>query len=337
MEHENANAELISVMVPCFNEEASLPLFYEEIRKTMSEMSAYTFEVILVDDGSKDGTLPLLRSFSLEDGRFRYLSFSRNFGKEAAMLAALQASKGDYVVYMDADLQDPPSMLPKMMSVLKEKNVDSVGTRRSNRKGEPLLRSIFARMFYGLMNKISNVKLVPSARDYRLMTRRMADAVLSLCEYNRFSKGMFEWVGFTTEWLSYPNIERAAGKTKFSFWKLMKYSIECITGFSTAPLMFASLMGAFLCFAAFCGIIVIVIRYFIGVSSAFGWPSMMCVVLFVGGVLEWSIGILGTYLSKTYLEVKRRPVFLLKESSETSGDGHSVDRRDSVTENVREE
>ncbi|MBP5231544.1 MAG: glycosyltransferase family 2 protein [Clostridia bacterium] len=316
MERETAVRERISVMVPCFNEEAALPLFREELDRVMSEMSDYAFEVILVDDGSRDQTLSLIRSFSMEDERYRYLSFSRNFGKEAAMLAALRASRGDYVVYMDADLQDPPSLLPEMMRLLKEKGVDSVGTRRRNRKGEPLLRSAFATMFYGMMNRISNVRLIPSARDYRLMTRRMADAVLSLCEYNRFSKGMFEWVGFSTEWISYPNVERAAGKTKFNFWKLFKYSIECIVSFSTAPLNFASVMGLILCLAAFIGIIVVIIRHFAGVSSAFGWPSLMCVVLFVGGVLEFSIGVLGTYLSKTYLEVKHRPIYLIKEQSE---------------------
>ncbi len=315
MEGTQMQTEKISIMVPCYNEEAALPLFRDELNKMMSEMDSYAFEVILVDDGSKDQTLSILRSFSLEDERYRYLSFSRNFGKEAAMYAALKASTGDYVVYMDADLQDPPSMLPQMVALLKEKGVDSVGTRRSNRKGEPLIRSAFANIFYGMMNRISNVRLVPSARDYRLMSRRMADAILQLSEYNRFSKGMFEWVGFPTEWISYPNVARAAGKTKFNFWKLLKYSVECIVGFSTAPLNFASIMGLFLCFAAFVGIIVVIIRHILGVDSAFGWASIMCVMLFIGGILEFSIGVLGTYLSKTYLEVKNRPIFLVKESN----------------------
>ena len=314
--------EKISIMVPCYNEEAALPLFRDELNKMMSEMDSYAFEVILVDDGSKDQTLSIIRSFSSEDERYRYLSFSRNFGKEAAMYAALQASTGDYVVYMDADLQDPPSMLPQMMALLKEKGVDSVGTRRSNRKGELLLRSFFANAFYGMMNRISNVRLVPSARDHRLMSRRMANAVLQLCEYNRFSKGMFEWVGFQTEWISYPNVARAAGKTKFNFWKLINYSVECIVGFSTAPLTFASVMGLFLCFAAFVGIIIVIIRHVMGVDSAFGWASIMCVMLFIGGILEFSIGVLGTYLSKTYLEVKKRPIYLVKESNiESASDG----------------
>lgn len=306
--------ELISVMVPCYNEEESLPLFRDEILRVMSLMQEYAFEVIFADDGSKDGTLRLLREYAAADERFRYVSFTRNFGKEAAMYALLQASKGDYVVYMDADLQDPPSLLPRMMALLKEKGVDSIGTRRSSRKGEPPIRSFFANMFYKMINRISNVRLVPAARDYRLMSRRMADSILSLCEYNRFSKGIFEWVGYDTEWISYENIERSAGKTKFSFWKLFKYSLECIIAFSTAPLAIASVMGFVFCLAAFVGILVVIIRALLGVDSAFGWASMMCVILFVGGVLEFSIGILGGYLSKTYLESKRRPIYLSKET-----------------------
>jgi glycosyltransferase involved in cell wall biosynthesis len=306
--------ELISVMVPCYNEEESLPLFRDEILRVMSLMPEYAFEVIFADDGSKDGTLRLLREYAAADERFRYVSFTRNFGKEAAMYALLQASKGDYVVYMDADLQDPPSLLPRMMALLKEKGVDSIGTRRSSRKGEPPIRSFFANMFYKMINRISNVRLVPAARDYRLMSRRMADSILSLCEYNRFSKGIFEWVGYDTEWISYENIERSAGKTKFSFWKLFKYSLECIIAFSTAPLAIASVMGFVFCLAAFVGILVVIIRALLGVDSAFGWASMMCVILFVGGVMEFSIGILGGDLSKTYLESKRRPIYLSKET-----------------------
>lgn len=306
--------ELISVMVPCYNEEESLPLFRAEISRVMEQMPAYAFEVILVNDGSKDGTLSLMRRFAEEDKRFRYVSFTRNFGKEAAMYAALEASRGDYVVYMDADLQDPPSLLPRMMALLKEKGCDSVGTRRSSRKGEPPIRSFFANLFYKMINRISDVRLVPAARDYRLMSRRMADSVLSLCEYNRFSKGIFEWVGYRTEWISYENIERSAGTTKFSFWKLFKYSLECIIAFSTAPLAIASVMGMVFCAIAFIGIIVVIVRALLGVDSAFGWASMMCVILFVGGMLEFSIGILGGYLSKTYLESKRRPIYLADET-----------------------
>lgn len=314
MASRTSGRERISVMVPCYNEEAALPLFFGEIRRVMETMADYDFEVIFVDDGSRDGTLPLLRAAALEDSRFRYLSFSRNFGKEAGMYAALREAAGDYVVYMDADLQDPPSLLPEMMRLLKEKSCDSVGTRRSTRKGEPRIRSFFAGMFYRILNRISDVKLVPAARDYRLMTRRMADAVLALSEVNRFSKGIFEWVGFRTEWISYDNVERSAGKTKFSFWKLFKYSIEGIVSFSTAPLAFASFMGLLLCVCAFVGIIVVIIRSLLGVASAFGWASMMCVILFVGGALEFSIGILGVYLSRTYLECKKRPLYFTSET-----------------------
>ena len=304
-------------MVPCYNEEESLPLFRAEICRVMELMPRYAFEVILVDDGSRDGTLAFMRQAAAEDERFRYVSFTRNFGKEAAMYAALQASRGDYVVYMDADLQDPPSLLPQMMEKLEQdETLDSVGTRRSSRKGEPPIRSFFANLFYRMINRISDVRLVPAARDYRLMTRRMADSVLSLCEYNRFSKGIFEWVGYRTEWISYENVERSAGKTKFSFWKLFKYSLECIVAFSTAPLAVASDMGVVFCFAAFVGILIIIVRALLGVSSAFGWPSMMCVILFVGGMLELSIGILGEYLSKAYLETKRRPIYLARETEE---------------------
>lgn len=312
-----AGKPCISVMVPCYNEEESLPLFRAEICRVMEQMPGYDFEVIFVDDGSKDGTLSAIRSIASEDARFRYVSFTRNFGKEAAMYAALQASRGDYVVYMDADLQDPPALLPQMMEMLeKDPELDSIGTRRSSRKGEPPIRSFFANLFYRMINHISDVRLVPAARDYRLMTRRMADSILSLCEYNRFSKGIFEWVGFRTEWIAYENVERSAGSSKFSFWKLFKYSLECIIAFSTAPLALASLMGLVFCAASLVGILIIIIRALIGVSSAFGWASMMCVILFVGGMLEFSIGILGGYLSKTYLETKRRPIYLAKETEE---------------------
>ena len=311
---ENGNRERISVMVPCYNEEEALPLFFSEITGVMAGMSEYDFEVIFVDDGSKDGTLALLREAAKKEPRFRYISFSRNFGKESGMYAALRESTGDYVVYMDADLQDPPTLLPEMMRLLKEKHCDSVGTRRATRKGEPPIRSFFANVFYKFINHISDVRLVPSARDYRLMTRRMADAILSLSEYNRFSKGMFEWVGFHTEWISYDNIERSAGKTKFSFWKLFKYSVECIVAFSTAPLAFASIMGLFLCLIAFIGIVIVIVRNLLGATAAFGWASTMCVILFVGGALEFSIGILGVYLSKTYLECKKRPLYLTAET-----------------------
>ena len=307
--------ELISVIVPCYNEAEALHYFFEELDRVIFDMPEYDFEAIYVDDGSKDATLEILRSRASVDKKTRYVSFSRNFGKEAGMLAGLRSAKGDYAVIMDADLQDPPSLLPQMMSILKEKKVDSVATRRGNRKGEPPIRSFFAKCFYGIVNKISKVKLVPGARDYRLMSRRMVDAVLSLCEYNRFSKGIFEWVGFKTEWISYQNIERVAGKTKWSFWGLFKYSLECIVAFSTAPLAISSLCGFMMFIVSIIGALAIVIRKIIDSSSAVGgWASTICVILFVGGLQLLCIGVLGQYLSKTYMETKRPPDSIIAET-----------------------
>lgn len=309
--------ELISVIVPCYNEAEALPFFFDELDRVISDMSDYDFEAIYVDDGSKDLTLDILRERSRADSDTRYVSFSRNFGKEAGMLAGLRAAKGDYAVIMDADLQDPPSLLPQMMSILKEKKVESVATRRGNRKGEPPVRSFFARCFYGLVNKISKVRLVPGARDYRLMSRRMVDAVLSLSEYNRFSKGIFEWVGFKTEWISYENIERAAGKTKWSFWSLFKYSLDCILAFSTAPLAISSFCGIIMFIISIIGALTIIIRKMIDSSSSVGgWASTICVILFVGGLQLLCIGVLGQYLSKTYMETKRRPDYIVAETEE---------------------
>lgn len=309
--------KLISVIVPCYNEAEALPFFFEELQKVIAQMPDYDFEAIYVDDGSKDATLEIVRARAAVDPVTRYVSFSRNFGKEAGMLAGLRAAKGDYAVIMDADLQDPPSLLPEMMTLLKEKKCDSVATRRGNRKGEPPIRSFFAKCFYGLINRISKVKMVPGARDYRLMTRRMVDAVLSLSEYNRFSKGIFEWVGFKTEWISYSNIERVAGKTKWSFWGLFKYSLECIVAFSTAPLALSSLCGFFMFIASIVGALAIIIRKIIDSSSSVGgWASTICLILFVGGLQLLCIGILGQYLSKTYMETKRRPDYIVAETEE---------------------
>ena len=310
--------ELISVIVPCYNESEALSFFFDELDRVVLSMSDYDFEAIYVDDGSKDTTLDILRDRAKIDNKTRYMSFSRNFGKEAGMLAGLRAAKGDYAVIMDADLQDPPSLLPQMMSLLKENKVDSVATRRGNRKGEPPVRSFFAKCFYGIVNKISKVKLVPGARDYRLMSRRMVDAVLSLCEYNRFSKGIFEWVGFKTEWITYENIERVAGKTKWSFWGLFKYSIECIVAFSTAPLAISSFCGVLMFVLSVIGALAIIIRKIIDSSSAVGgWASTICVILFVGGIQLFCIGVLGQYLSKTYMETKRRPDYIVAETEES--------------------
>ena len=307
--------QLISVIVPCFNEEQALPYFFEELNKTVAEMPDFDFESIYVDDGSDDNTLSVLREHADADKTARYISFSRNFGKESAMLAGMRAARGDYAVIMDADLQDPPSLLPEMMRLLREKGVDSVATRRGNRKGEPLLRSIFARTFYGIINRISKVKFVSGARDFRLMTRRMLDSVLSLCEYNRFSKGIFEWVGYNTEWLSYANIKRVAGKTKWSFRSLFGYSMECIVAFSTAPLSISSFMGFLFFILSIIGSLYIIIRKIVDSSSAVsGWASLAVIVLFVSGIQLLCVGILGQYLAKTYLETKRRPDYIIAET-----------------------
>lgn len=307
--------KLISVIVPCYNEASALPFFFEEIDRVIASMPEYGFEVIYVDDGSADGTLEVIRARALADAQTRYVSFSRNFGKEAAMLAGLKNSKGDYAVIMDADLQDPPSLLPEMMKLLNEKKCDSVATRRGNRKGEPPIRSLFARCFYGIINRISNVKFVSGARDYRLMSRRMVDAVLSMCEYNRFSKGIFTWVGFKTEWISYPNIKRVAGKTKWSFWGLFRYSLDCIVAFSTVPLSVSSYAGFFMFLLSIIGSLAIIIRKIaIPESSVTGWASLVCIILFVGGLQLLCMGILGQYLSKTYMETKRRPDYIIAET-----------------------
>lgn len=311
---ESKKNDHISVVVPCYNEQEAIPYFYKEMVKVASNMENVDIEILFVDDGSKDGTLEAMRNLAVMDKRVRYISFSRNFGKEAAMYAGLENVKGDYVAIMDADLQDPPSLLPEMYKAIKEEGYESVATRRSTRKGEPPIRSFFAKMFYKIINKISKVELVPGARDYRLMSRKMVDAVLSLAEYNRFSKGIFEWVGFKTKWISYENIERVAGETKWSFWKLFKYSLECIVAFSTTPLALSSFFGFLFCLLAVVGIVFVIIRQAIWQGSAYGWASTVCIILFVGGVQLFSIGILGQYLSKTYLETKKRPIYLVAET-----------------------
>lgn len=306
--------EKITIIVPCYNEEAVLPLFYEEITKTAAEMKELDFELLFVNDGSSDKTLDILRDLHQKDKRVRYISFSRNFGKEAAMYAGFENSTGDYVAVMDADLQDPPSMLPEMYKTIKEDGYDSVATRRVTRAGEPPIRSFFARMFYKIINKISNTDIVDGARDYRLMTRQMVDSILSMKEYNRFSKGIFGWVGFKTKWLVYENVERAAGETKWSFWKLFVYSLEGITAFSTVPLTIASIFGLLFCLIAFIMIAVIIIRTLIFGDPTSGWPSMICVIFLVSGIQLFCLGIIGQYLSKTYLETKNRPIYIVKET-----------------------
>lgn len=307
----------ISVVVSCYNEQEALPLFYEEITKVASQIKDAEFEFIFVNDGSKDKTLEIVKEFRKKDERVKYISFSRNFGKEAAMYAGLKKATGDYVSIMDADLQDPPKLLVEMYDTLKQEEYDCVATRRVTRKGEPPIRSFFARMFYKLINKISKTEIVDGARDFRLMTRQMVDAILSMEEYNRFSKGIFGWVGFNTKWLEYENVERAAGETKWSFWKLFKYSIDGIIAFSTAPLVISTIMGILFCFIAFLMIIFIVIRTLAYGDPVSGWPSMTCIILFVGGIQLFCIGIIGQYLSKTYLEVKKRPIYIIKETEES--------------------
>ncbi len=310
---------LVSIIVPCYHEEAALPFFLREMRKTMAALSGEfgcEVELLFVDDGSRDRTLELLRGFAEEDKRVRYLSFSRNFGKEAAMYAGLRHARGDYVAIMDADLQHPPAMLREMYRGLRSGEYDCVAARRENRAGEPPVRSFFARQFYKVINRISDTEIVEGACDFRMMKRRMVDAIVSMGEYNRFSKGIFSWVGFRTKWLPYENVERVAGETKWSFWKLLLYSIQGIVGFSTAPLALASVLGLVLCVGSLIMVVYIIIKTLLFGDPVGGWPSMACMVLFLGGVQLFCMGILGQYLAKTYLETKRRPIYILAETDE---------------------
>ncbi len=311
----------ISIVVPCFNEEEALPVYYREMCKIMERMPDVEFELIFVDDGSSDGTLQLLKDLNKTDIRCRYLSFSRNFGKEAALYAGLRSAQGDYVATMDVDLQDPPVLLPEMYRIIQEENYDSVATRRSTRTGEPRIRSFLSESFYKFINSISKTEIVNGARDYRLMKRKMVDAVLGMSEYNRFSKGIFEWVGFRTKWLEFQNVGRCAGETKWSVKKLFFYSLEGITGFSVAPLSLASVVGVVFCILAFFMILMIIIRTVIWGDPVSGWPSLACIIFFVSGIQLFCTGIVGQYLSKTYLETKHRPIFILKDSSEENEGG----------------
>ena len=309
----------ISLVVPCYNEQEVIEIFYAEISKVKREFKNVVFEIIFVNDGSKDNTLNLMRKLS-KNKDVRYLSFSRNFGKEAAMYAGLEASTGDYVAIMDADLQDPPFLLKEMYEILETGEYDSVATRRVSRKGEPIIRSFFARMYYKLINKISKTEIVDGARDFRLMTRQMVNSVLSLKEYNRFSKGIFSWVGYRTKWLEYENVERVAGTTKWSFFKLFLYSLESIVAFSTVPLSIASVMGILFCFIAFILIILIIVRTLVYGDPTSGWPSTVCIMFFIGGIQLLCLGIMGQYLSKTYLEVKKRPIYIVAETEKDTKD-----------------
>ena len=306
--------KLLSAIVPCYNEQENIADFYQEFIKNEAffREKETDLELLFIDDGSKDATAEEVKKLARQDKRVHLISFSRNFGKEAAIYAGLKKAKGDYVVFLDADLQDPPSILPEMYGYL-EQGYDSVATRRVTRKGEPPVRSFFARMFYRLMRKISRTEIMDGPRDYRLMTRQVVEAILSMPEYNRFSKGIFGWVGFETKWLEFDNIERKKGETKWSFWKLFLYSLDGITAFSTAPLGFAAFMGVLFCVAAFLFIIFIIVRKLLFGDPTSGWPSLVCIISLISGVQLFCLGIVGQYLAKTYMEVKRRPIYLIKE------------------------
>ncbi len=308
----------ISLIVPCYNEEEALPIFYKEATAVLTGMDC-DYELLFVNDGSRDGTLPLLKELASRDPHVIYLSFSRNFGKEAAMYAGFCNAKGDYIAVMDADMQDPPSLLPQMLEILQSGEYDSVATHRADRAGEPPMRSWFARKFYRIINKISDADIVDGARDFRLMTRDMVDAICAMGEYNRFSKGIFGWVGFRTYWLPYENVERVAGQTKWSFWKLFKYAVDGIINFSQVPLSIASWSGIGLTVLAAFSLLFIVIRRLIFGDPVSGWASTISVIIFIGGIQLFCLGIMGQYIAKTYLETKRRPHFIISESN-----GHTV-------------
>ena len=305
---------LLSLVVTCFNEEKSIILFFDEIYNVLNELDM-DWEIIFVNDGSRDNTLAIIKDLSNKFKSIKYISFSRNFGKEAALYAGLNKSKGDYVVVIDVDLQDPPSLLPEMLNIIKTEDYDIVATRRVSRKGEPFIRSIFARLFYKFINSFSEIHLVDGARDYRLMTRQVIDSILELDEYNRFSKGLFEWVGFKTKWIEYENIERAVGETSWSFWSLFRYSIDAIVSFSTIPLSISTFFGIVFSLMSFILIIIIVIKNIFFNNPVPGWPSTICIILLIGGIQLFSIGILGKYLEKTYIETKNRPIFIIKETN----------------------
>lgn len=306
----------ISIIIPCYNEEAALPFLYKELERVANKMNEQEFEFIFVNDGSRDKTLEIFKQLRENDNRVRYVSFSRNFGKEAAIYAGLKTATGDYVAMIDADLQDPPILIEEMYHTLQTEDYDCVATRREDRKGEPPIRSFFAKQFYKLINKISDTKLVDGARDFRLMTRQMVDAILELQEYNRFSKGIFGWVGFNTKWISFENVERVAGDTKWSFWGLFFYSLEGIVAFSTRPLYIASLFGLLFFLISLVMICIIVVKTLIWDDPVQGYPSTICIIFLIGGIQLFCLGILGQYLAKMYLEVKKRPIYVVRETEE---------------------
>ncbi|MCI9647039.1 MAG: glycosyltransferase family 2 protein [Lachnospiraceae bacterium] len=305
---------MISLIIPCYNEQESLPIFYKEVTSVARRMGS-DYELLFVDDGSKDRTLPILKELAAQDEHVTYFSFSRNFGKEAAMYAGFCNAKGDYIAVMDADMQDPPSLLPQMIEILEGGEYDSVATRRTSRTGEPPIRSWFAKRFYRLVNRISDADIVDGARDFRLMRREMAEAIVSMGEYNRFSKGIFGWIGFRTYWMPYDNIERAAGETKWNFWKLFKYAIDGIISFSQAPLSIASWFGMVMTLLSFLFLFLIVIRKAVFGDPVAGWASTICVIVFIGGIQLFCLGIMGQYIAKAYLETKKRPHFIISETN----------------------
>lgn len=305
----------VSIVVPMYNEQESLEILYQELNRVTDTIKDYEFEYLFVNDGSKDNTLQEIQRLATADDRVRYVSFSRNFGKEAALYAGLSNADGDYIATMDADLQDPPSLLPQMLAMIESQDCDNVATRRVNRKGEPPIRSFFAHCFYKLMRRLSNIDIADGARDYRLMSRAMVDSILSVSEYNRFSKGIFAWVGYETRWLEFENVERSAGETKWSFWKLVRYSIDGIINFSNTPLQISSYLGMILTIVSFIAIIVEVIRALVFGDPVAGWPSLVCIITFIGGIELFCMGIMGQYIAKTYMEVKHRPHYIVKESN----------------------
>lgn len=305
----------ITIAVPCYNEEEALTPFFAEVTAVASKMPYVEFEFLFINDGSRDKTLEKIRQLVQQDERVKYISFSRNFGKEAGIYAGLKNASGDYVVIMDADLQDPPALLPEMYRAIAEEGYDCVGSRRVTRKGEPPIRSFFARMFYKIINKMSDADIVDGARDFQMMSRSVVDAILSMGEYNRFSKGIFGWIGFQKKWLEYENIERVAGETKWSFWKLFLYAIQGIVAFSTTPLVLSSVFGLLCCILAFIMILVIIVRTLVFGDPTPGWPSLVCIMLLLSGIQMLGIGIVGQYLAKTYLETKNRPIYLVRESN----------------------
>lgn len=310
----------LSIIVPCYNEEETVEIFYQETQKVIKQLQC-DYEFLFVNDGSKDKTLQKLRFLSQKDANVRYLSFSRNFGKESALFAGLKAATGDLITVMDADLQDPPELLPEMVKAIFDEGYDCVGTRRTTRDGEPVIRSFFARMFYRIVNRIGEVEMIDGARDFRLMTRQMVDSILELSEYNRFSKGLFSWVGYKTKYLTFENRERVAGQTSWSFWSLFKYSIDGIINFSEAPLNIASFIGAISCVGAVVAMIVVIIKTLIFKDPTTGWPSLVSIILFMGGLQLLCLGIIGKYIAKIFLETKKRPHYIVKETEKTRRGG----------------